>query len=457
MPSKLCRILVVDDEPAMREVLLARIERWGFEVRAASCVRQARDMVTSLDPHVVISDLVLPDATGMDLLRALQQGPSAPTVYMITAYGTIDSAVEAIKLGATEFLTKPLDYVELRRRLEAVEDELASRLAPAKPERSASGVPGMGKMVGLGPSMHRLAEAIGLAANSDAPTLIVGESGTGKELVARTIAESSARARGPFVAVNAAAFPEALVEGEFFGYERGAFTGANAAKPGLFEQAHGGTLFLDEVTEMPIALQSKFLRVLEDGRVRRIGGRDERACDVRLLAATNRDPIRAVEEGRLRHDVLFRLDVFRIEVPALRDRLEDIESLVRHFIAECSTRYGVSIAGIDQEALEQLRRHLWPGNIRELRNVIERAFVTVGGGTIGPQHLSVGEQAESGEGELSNGIVLPFGVTIAEAERIVILETLKRTGNNKAETARRLGLDVKTVRNKLKTFSDWSP
>lgn len=457
MPSKLCRILVVDDEPAMREVLLARIERWGFEVRAASCVRQARDMVTTLDPHVVITDLVLPDATGMDLLRTLHAGPGAPTVYMITAYGTIDSAVEAIKLGATEFLTKPLDYVDLRRRLEAVEDELSSAATVSTSVLPGPEFEGVGKMVGHGPAMHRLAESIGLAASSDAPTLIVGESGTGKELVARTIAETSARAHGPFVAVNAAAFPDALVEAEFFGYERGAFTGANGAKPGLFEQAHGGTLFLDEVTEMPIALQSKFLRVLEDGRVRRIGGREERACDVRLLAATNRDPMRAVEEGRLRHDVLFRIDVFRIDVPALRDRLEDLEPLVHHFIAECSARYRVSIEGISDGALEQLRGHRWPGNVRELRNIIERAFVTVGGGTIGPQHLGVGEPTEPGHGEPSSGIVLPFGVTIAEAERIVILETLKRTGNNKAETARRLGLDVKTVRNKLKTFSDWPP
>lgn len=455
MPTKLCRILVVDDEPAMREVLLARLERWGFEVRAAGSVRQAKDVITSLDPHVVISDLVLPDATGMDLLRALQQGASTRTVFMITAYGTIDSAVEAIKLGATEFLTKPLDYVDLRRRLDAVEDALAVEGGPQRVQ-VAGPADSLGGIVGASAAVRRMQEALRVAARSNAPALIVGESGTGKELVARTIHQISARAPGPFVAVNAAAFPEALVEGEFFGYERGAFTGANASKPGLFEQAHGGTLFLDEVTEMPLGLQSKFLRVLEDGRVRRIGGREEIACDVRVLAATNRDPTRAVDDGHLRQDVLFRLDVLRVGVPPLRERSEDVELLVQQFIAELAKRYETPSGGIDEAAMEQLRRHPWPGNVRELRNMIERAFVTVGGARIGAQHLAIG-RADALDESAPEGIVLPYGVTIADAERIVILETLKRTDNNKAEAARRLGLDVKTVRNKLKTFSDWPP
>lgn len=459
MSNKLCRILVVDDEPAMREVLLVRIEQWGFTVSAASCVRQARDLVASLDPHVLISDLVLPDATGMDLLRSLQDEPSERTVFMITAYGTIESAVEAIKLGATEFLTKPLDYVDLRRRLDTVEAKLESALhkrsepSLLEPSPLLAGAPE--GMVGRSSAFRTLLETLRVATNSEAPALIVGESGVGKELVARTMHERSTRAAGPFVPVNAAAFPESLVEGEFFGYERGAFTGATTSKPGLFEQAAGGTLFLDEVTEMPIALQSKFLRVLEDGRSRRIGAQRERAFDVRVVAATNRDPEEAVAAGRLRQDVLFRLDVLRVFVPPLRERLEDLGPLVEHFVAECQGRYKTTIEGVSTAALDKLRSHDWPGNIRELRNIVERAFVTVGGGLIEPEHLGVGTELDTSKE--TDGIVIPYGVTAAEAERIVILETLKRTGNNKAETARRLGVDVKTVRNKLKSFVDWPP
>ncbi len=442
----------------MREVLLARIEQWGFAVSAASCVREARDLVGTLEPHVLISDLVLPDATGMDLLRTLADQGRRCTVFMITAYGTIDSAVEAIKLGATEFLTKPLDYVDLRRRLDAVEAELESSQQGAQrvtldASPVLTGAPA--GMVGRGAAFRTLLETLRVATASEAPALIVGESGVGKELVARTMHERSKRAKGPFVAVNAAAFPESLVEGEFFGYERGAFTGAATSKPGLFEQAAGGTLFLDEVTEMPIGLQSKFLRVLEDGRTRRIGAREERAFDVRVVAATNREPSEAVASGRLRQDVLFRLDVLRVFVPPLRERIEDIEALVAHFIRECERRYEASVQGVSPAALDQLRSHDWPGNIRELRNIVERAFITASGGLIEPRHLAVGSEGAMGPSSGTEGIVIPYGVTAAEAERIVILETLKRTGNNKAETARRLGLDVKTVRNKLKSFVDW--
>lgn len=451
----------------MREVLEARLEQWGFPVRTAASVQAARDLVVSFDPHVVISDLVLPDATGLALLTALRGESSERTVLLITAYGTIDTAVQAIKAGAADFLTKPLDYVALRKQLESVEEKLQS--VPGTAASSDAGWDGertgaearaevtRGAGVGKSAAWRELQERIRVAAASSAPVLIVGESGSGKELVARRIHELSERRPKPFVAVNAAAVPESLVEGEFFGYERGAFTGANQARAGLFEEAHRGTLFLDEVTEMPLQLQPKFLRVLEDGNVRRLGGRVEMSCDVRLIAATNRDPLEAVTQGLLRRDLLYRLDVLRVSVPPLRARKEDVPVLATYFLDECQKRYGQTAPRIAEDAMERLVEHSWPGNVRELRNVMERVFAAVRSGTLTAeelqrQWLGMAEGGEQTAEGVSIGIVIPHGLTAAEAERILILETLKATGNNKAEAARRLGLDVKTIRNKLKAF-----
>jgi DNA-binding NtrC family response regulator len=453
------RVLIVDDEPAMREVLLARLERWGYSCAAVENVAAAKTAVDRFHPDVVISDLVMPDATGLDLLEALRQGDTRRTIFLITSYGTIDTAVKAIKGGAANFLTKPLDYTALRSQLEAAPQlpdaagttaasttTIPSSAAPAPPVNE-------GGMVGAHPALVRMQERIRVAARGDAPVLIVGESGTGKELVARTIVAQSPRRERPFVIVNAAAIPEQLVEAELFGAEKGAFTGADKARVGLFELAHTGTLFLDEITEMPMPLQAKLLRTLEDGRIRRLGGRVEIPCNVRIIAATNRAPT---------------LAVVRIDVPALRDRASDIPLLARHFLADCARRYAVSgPVDIEPAAMAVLERHAWPGNIRELKNVIERAFVVAAPGTIGVAHLGLddtdtardndgGERGERGAHQ-TQGMVIPHGLTLADAERIVILETLKRVGGNKAEAARRLGLDVKTIRNKLKTFDGGGP
>lgn len=313
----------------MREVLEARIERWGFRVRTAGDVATARMLVSSMDPHVVISDLVLPDATGLDLLEMLRPGRSTRIVLLITAYGTIETAVQAIKAGATDFLTKPIDYVALKRRLDEIDRKLSDEAAGEATDADIAADPdvGLGGMVGQSPALASMCENLRAAAASHATVLVVGESGSGKELVARTIHELSPRRDGPFVPVNAAAVPEALAEGEFFGFERGAFTGAISARAGLFERAHLGTLFLDEVTEMPAVLQPKFLRILEDGNVRRLGGRQEIPCDVRVIAATNRNPAEAVADGVLRRDLLYRLDVLReletaeAEAAQLRERV----------------------------------------------------------------------------------------------------------------------------------------
>ncbi|MFQ5350710.1 MAG: sigma-54 interaction domain-containing protein, partial [Thermoanaerobaculia bacterium] len=277
-----------------------------------------------------------------------------------------------------------------------------------------------------------------------------GESGTGKELAARSIHELSRRVNGPFVAVNSAAIPEGLTESELFGHEKGAFTGASGRRPGFFEQAHQGTLFLDEISEMPALLQAKLLRVLEDGRVRRGGGGMERLVDVRVLAATNLDPEEAIAKKRLRQDLFYRLNVFTVVLPALRERAEDIPLLTLHFIQRFNEKHGAAIKGASPEVLERLTSFRWPGNVRELRNVVERAVILAGEGWMERGHLPPYLRRAAGTG---GGITVPAGATAAEAEKILILETLKRLDNNKSRAARELGLDVKTIRSKLKAYA----
>jgi transcriptional regulator with PAS, ATPase and Fis domain len=295
--------------------------------------------------------------------------------------------------------------------------------------------------------VYQLLETIG---KSDASALLTGESGTGKELAARAIHTNSGRAHGPFIAVNAAAIPETLIESELFGHDKGAFTGASGARPGCFELANKGTLFLDEIAEMPVALQPKLLRVLEDGRVRRLGAAQEFAFDVRLIAATNRDPREAIEKGMLREDLFYRLNVFQVSLPPLRDRKEDMAGLVQHFLKEMNSKHQTSVVAVRPDAFEKLLAYRWPGNVRELRNVLERAVILAKGEWIETAHLPPYLRTDDGAPSLP--VSISKGATAAETERELILKTLEMTGNNKAETARRLGLDVKTIRNKLKAY-----
>jgi transcriptional regulator with PAS, ATPase and Fis domain len=298
--------------------------------------------------------------------------------------------------------------------------------------------------------MREVYQMLETLAGSDASALLSGESGTGKELAARAIHSHSKREHGPFIAINAAAMPETLMESEMFGHEKGAFTGAISTRPGCFELAHRGTLLLDEIAEMPAALQPKLLRVLEDGRVRRLGAPQEIAFDVRVLAATNREPREAVEKGLLREDLYYRLNVFHVVLPPLRERKDDLPGLVQHFLNELNAKHHCSVVALRQETLERLQGYRWPGNVRELRNVLERAVILAKGEWIELSHLPPYLRAE--EDRHGAQIVVPPGATAAETERELILKTLEQTGNNKAETARRLGLDVKTIRNKLKTY-----
>jgi DNA-binding NtrC family response regulator len=444
------KVLVVDDEPAIREVLEMILQEWGYEVRLASDGMEAKEIVESFDPDIVISDVVMPQLSGLDLLRALKAGNPARPVILVTAHASIDLAVESMKQGAQDFITKPMDYPKLRAILKAAESDIEQRQTSKKLTSQLERGSGFGEFVGTSKAMREVYDLLQSISSSDASAIVCGESGTGKELAARTIHRLSTRANGPFIAVNSAAIPETLIESEVFGHEKGAFTGAINVRQGCFELANGGTLFLDEIAEMPLLLQPKLLRVLEDGKVRRLGGKQEYSFDVRVIAATNREPRQAIQDGKLREDLYYRLTVFTIPLPPLRERKEDIPLLAQCFIKEFNHKHSASVEALRDEAFDIINAYSWPGNVREFRNVMERAVILAKGEWIESHHLP--PYLRNPATESSTKIVLPVGITAAEAERELILRTLKRTGNNKAEAARQLGLDVKTIRNKLKTY-----
>jgi DNA-binding NtrC family response regulator len=445
------RILIVDDEAAMRAVLEMRLEEWGFEVCLAEDGKEGKEKAESWDPDIVISDIIMPQYSGMDLLRILRAGKPSRPIILMTAQATIDLAVEAMKLGAQDFVTKPIDYSKLKAILEAAEKEIALREESGKLSVQLEKGAGFDRFIGISKPMREVYELIESISGSDASVFITGESGTGKELAARTIHDRSSRGRGPFIAINAAAIPENLLESEVLGHEKGAFTGATGARQGCFELANHGTLFLDEIVEMPVALQPKLLRVLEDGLVRRVGGSQELQVDVRVLAASNQDPRSAVQARKLREDLFYRLNVFTVTLPPLRAHKEDIPLLVHAFIREFNTKHNVQVESCKGETLELLGAYTWPGNVRELRNILERAVILAKGSWIEPSHLPAYIQSPRDSGRSSDTLHSP-GTTAADAEKYLILQTLQETGNNKAEAARRLGLDVKTIRNKLKTY-----
>jgi DNA-binding NtrC family response regulator len=444
------KVLVVDDDATMRDVLEMRVQEWGFDVLVAADASEARELVRNEQPDLVLSDVVMPGVSGVDLLRELKGANPDRPVILLTAHGTVEMAVEAIKEGARDFLTKPLSYPNLRAVLEEVRREcrLLDHSRTVTRELDENG--GLGPFKGTSPEMREIYTLIRDLAASDASVLITGESGTGKELTARTIHELSPRGDGPFIALNAAAIPRELVESEIFGHEKGAFTGASRERTGCFEMAHRGTLFLDEISEMPMELQPKLLRVLDESRFRRVGGKREVNVNVRTISATNRDPREAVKEGILREDLYYRLNVLTIRLPALRERQGDISLLARSFTEEFRNKHGSGVRALRDETLELMERYGWPGNVRELKNVLERAVILARDGWIEPGHLP--PYVRDPDSLFDDEVSIPSGLTVAEVERHLILQTLDETDNNKAETARRLGLNVKTIRNKLKTY-----
>ncbi|MGH9640295.1 MAG: sigma-54-dependent transcriptional regulator, partial [Bryobacteraceae bacterium] len=427
------------------------VQGWGYETQTASEGREALEKIPVFDPVVVICDLRMPDMDGMDLLRELRHSQPSPSFIMLSGQGTIEEAVEATKLGAFDFLEKPLDVkklqVELRNCLERQMNGRALEIAHRR--LRDAGI--LGSLVGRSKKMQEVMSLVAQVAPSSASVLITGESGTGKELAARTIHDLSPRRLAPFVAVNCAAIPESLMESEIFGHERGAFTGAMDRRAGCFELADGGTLLLDEIGEMPIGTQAKLLRVLEDSKVRRLGSKAELLTDVRVLAATNKVPEDAVASGKLRSDLYFRLNVVHIVMPPLRDHLEDLESLIEILLEDLNRKHHKSVRIVDSPVLEQLRHYNWPGNVRELRNTIERAVVVCQGEVLRKADLSP-EFGRTAPAAPDGDLALRAGLTVADAERLLIRETLAYTSNNKTRAAEILGISLKTLHNKLKEY-----
>src|SRR5215831_20758606 len=369
------RVLIVEDEPATRLGLTELVRTWGFTTDAAADGQEALEKITSFRPSIIITDLVMPRMGGLDLLRALKEEGTAITTVLLTAQGTVETAVEAIKEGAYDYLTKPVEPQRLKILLDKIverQDTLREVKALRKQLREHGS---FGKMIGNSPHMRKVYQTIEQAAPTQANVLIWGESGTGKELVAQTIHQLSPRGQMPFVPINCAAIPETLLESEIFGHEKGAFTGAMERRQGVFELADRGTIFLDEIAEMTPTTQVKLLRVLQERRFRRLGGRVETPVDVRVIAATNQDPQEAVQKGKLREDLYYRLNVFSFRLPPLRERKEDLPLLTQAFINEFNSRNQKNIQGVDQQAMRLVEQYAWPGNVRELRNVIERATI----------------------------------------------------------------------------------
>jgi DNA-binding NtrC family response regulator len=442
------RILIVEDEPAARSGLEQLVKAWGFVAESAGDGEEALEKITTFRPAIVITDLVMPRLDGLGLLRALQQQGADVTTLILTAQGTVETAVEAMKEGAYDYLTKPIDLQRLKILLDKIVDRLETLREVKSLRRQLRESGTFGSMIGNSPEMRKIYQVIEQSAPTGASVLITGESGTGKELVAQTIHQLSPRASFPFVAINCAAIPETLLESEIFGHEKGAFTGAADRRQGCFELADRGTLFLDEIGEMTPQTQVKLLRVLQERKFRRLGGRTEQSVDVRVLAATNSDPLEAVQKSKLREDLYYRLNVFAMRLPALRERKEDLPLLVQAFINEFNQRNQKSIAGVDQQAVRMLEQYGWPGNVRELRNVIERATILAPGPFIEPKHLP-STLVEEPPAAHQPQVALAPGITVEEAERRLIMMTLEHTRDNKTRAAEILGISLKTLHNKL--------
>ena len=444
------RVLIVEDEAAARVGLEQLIRSWGFIAESACDGEEALEKITSFRPAIVITDLVMPKMDGLALLRALPQSGADVTTLLLTAQGTVDSAVEAMKEGAYDYLTKPVDITRLKILLDKIVERLETMREVKSLRRQLREHGAFGSLIGNSPPMRKIYEVIEQAAPTAASVLITGESGTGKELVATTIHRLSPRATHPFIAINCAAIPETLLESEIFGHEKGAFTGASERRQGCFELADRGTLFLDEIGEMTPATQVKLLRVLQERTFRRLGGRTEQTVDVRVIAATNVDPLDAIAKGKLREDLYYRLNVFPMRLPTLRERTEDLPLLAQAFVNEFNTRNQKSIAGVDPSAMRMIEHYGWPGNVRELRNVIERATILAPGPFIEVRHLppALTEQADQTPAPGSQMALGP-GTTVEEAERQLIVMTLAHTRDNKTRAAEILGISLKTLHNKL--------
>ena len=444
------RVLIVEDDDATRAGLAELVRTWGFATEAAANGEDALKLVTTFRPAIIVTDMVMPKMDGLALLKALQEEGEHLKVILLTAQGSVETAVDALKHGAADYLTKPVDTQKLKLLLENIAELNSHKRENEALRRQLRDKGTFGRIVGNSAKMRRIYQVVEQAAPTPASVLIIGESGTGKELVAQTVHQLSPRAEAPFVAINCAAIPETLLESEIFGHERGAFTGATDRRAGCFELADRGTLFLDEIAEMVPVTQVKLLRVLQERRFRRLGGRVEQEVDVRVIAATNVNPLDAIRDGKLRDDLYYRLNVFTIELPPLRDRKEDLPLIIQAFLDEFNVRDRRDVKAVAPEAMRMLELYDWPGNVRELRNVIERATILAKGEFIEPAHLPrFGAPPRAVEPSPTSGVTIAPGMTVDEAERKLIIATLEAAGNNKTRAAEMLGISLKTLHNKL--------
>jgi DNA-binding NtrC family response regulator len=447
------RILIVEDEENARKGYEALLRKWNCEVLGVGSGEDALARFPEFSPDVILADVELPGMDGLELLNHLGDEISHIPVIIITGRGSDERVVQAIEAGAFWYIEKPLKPPILKALLERAIRRVKDQRNVAALTRQLRQAGKTGMLVGNSSAMQDVMRQVEMAAPSTASVLITGETGSGKEMVARSIHLLSTRADNPFVAINCSAIPESLMESEIFGHEKGAFTGAAERRIGCFELADGGTLLLDEIGEMPAPTQAKLLRVLEDHKVRRLGSKVETPVDVRVVAATNKNPEQAVADGHLRQDLYFRLNVFHIHLPPLREHKEDLSLLVEHLLAEISEKHGKKVSGVGADVMDLLKSYPWPGNVRELRNVLERASIASDRGTISRQHLpSDFGHARVSSGTALGGLRFPVGTTVDAAERELILQTLSATNQNKTRAAELLGISLKTLHNKLKEY-----
>jgi two-component system, NtrC family, response regulator AtoC len=444
--------LIVEDDADSAQMMARLVGAEGFSAATARSLRDARRLMAMQQPDLVLLDLLLPDGNGMSLFDE-QQLIGNSEVVLMTGHASLETSIQALRYGAADYLIKPVSAKQVQGVLSRVMRPSVLRAEVATLQDDVERNGRFGHLVGRAESMRRVYEQIGRVAGTSITVFITGESGSGKEVVARTVHDLSRRRQKPFLAVNCGAISPNLIESEIFGHEKGSFTGAERQHQGFFERAHGGTLFLDEITEMPLALQVKLLRVLETGTFMRVGSTTVIETDVRVIAASNRDPAQAVASGALREDLFYRLNVFPIDLPPLRERLSDLPLLVDHFLAEIGAREGV-VKQATAAALESLGAYRWPGNVRELRNVLQRAYVMAAGPQIGNEWLPRDVLAAPAARPLADRdlVQVPVGTPLADAERQLILATLAHYGHQKERTAAALGVSLKTLYNRLKEY-----
>jgi two-component system response regulator PilR (NtrC family) len=447
-------ILIVDDERSMREFLAIYLRRAGHRVEAAADGAAARKALGAREFDVVITDLRMPDASGLDVLGDSKKLHPETQVIVVTAFATAETAIAAMKAGAYDYLTKPFKVDEVGLVVERALERRALHRQNVALRDEIKGRFKLDRLIGKSPAMQRVFEMIRKIAPARTSVLLIGESGTGKELAARALHELSGRADNDFVAVNCGAIPETLIESELFGHVKGAFTGAGSDKMGLFEAAHGGTIFLDEIGELPVPMQVKLLRVLQERKVKRVGGVQEKEVDLRVVAATNRDLETEVEKGTFRQDLFYRLNVIQLRLPPLRERREDVALLCDHFIRKFSAEHGRTITGIDPDAMSALMDHSFPGNVRELENLIERSVTLAPGDRISHDSLPTLSTLSTAGANLGPAPTLPDeGVDLEKAvedfERGIIIKALERTRGNRTEAARLLKVTFRSLRYRL--------